>query len=434
MSHSNRSPADEKLSRRDFVQGAAIATTAAILNSTSLAADGSPTPAPSTKPAQPAAHPPRRFLTPAKDFTDVSRGSPKPFKLTGAEQEAARLTAETWRLEIVADPFVEDPIIKAAASIEHPRTLAAGTAIDFAELQRLAAKHEVTFLKAMQCLNISTPLGQGLWTGVPLRDVLRAVCGKMSNVRRIYFWGYHNNDPKQMFRSSLSYSQVMETPPGELPAFIAYKLNGEAISPERGGPVRMVVPWAHGFKSIKWLQYIALTNDFRANDTYANSNNDPESFLKTAAYLDSGPEKIAVGESVTITGQVISGISDLARVEYWVRPVGEKPTPLADDDPELLEGKWIECQIDDPPDWRTILPEGVSPKKMLGFDKTTGAPLRWPLRYSMVGYSVTIRGLKTGRYEIRARAVDQNGFAQPQPRPAQKAGKNAIQMRRIEIA
>jgi DMSO/TMAO reductase YedYZ molybdopterin-dependent catalytic subunit len=51
----------------------------------------------------------------------------------------------------------------------------------------------------------------------------------------------------------------METPPGELPAFLAYRLNGEPISPERGGPVRLVVPWSHGYKSIKWLQHIFVT-------------------------------------------------------------------------------------------------------------------------------------------------------------------------------
>ena len=121
----------------------------------------------------------------------------------------------------------------------------------------------------MQCLNIAAPLGQGLWEGVPLREVLR-LCGPLRNVRRIYYWGFHNNDPKQLFQSSLSYTQAMETPPGELPAFLAYRLNGEPIPLKRGGPVRMIVPWAHGFKSIKWLQHIALTNDFRANDTYAN--------------------------------------------------------------------------------------------------------------------------------------------------------------------
>ena len=29
-----------------------------------------------------------------------------------------------------------------------------------------------------------------------------------------------------------------------------------------------------------------MTNDYHANDTYALQNNDPESYLKTAAYID----------------------------------------------------------------------------------------------------------------------------------------------------
>ena len=73
--------------------------------------------------------------------------------------------------------------------------------------------------------------------------------GKMRNVRRVYYWGFHNNDPKQMFQSSLAINQVLDTPPGELPPFVAFRLNGGPIPLERGGPVRMLVPWAHGFKS-----------------------------------------------------------------------------------------------------------------------------------------------------------------------------------------
>jgi DMSO/TMAO reductase YedYZ molybdopterin-dependent catalytic subunit len=291
----------------------------------------------------------------------------------------------------------------------------------------------VVFLKAMQCLNIPQPLGQGLWEGVPLRDVLR-LCGRMSNVRRIYYWGYHNDDPAQMFRSSLSYSQVMETPPGELPVFIAYKLNGEPLPLVRGGPVRMLVPWAHGFKSIKWLQKIVLSNDYRANDTYAEKNNDPDSHLKTAAYIDDVPPKNAAGQRVHIGGLAICGWSGLERVEYWLRPAGDQPGELADDDPAWETAKWISCDLAAPPtDWSDALPDGIRSQDLLGFDKKTGQPLSWPLRYSMVNWSATLRDLKPGKYEVRARAVDLNGFAQPEPRSIQKTGRNGIQVRRFEV-
>lgn len=362
----------------------------------------------------------RSFLMPADEFEDVSRGNPKPHSLSGESLVRARLTPESWRLEIRADETAEAPVNQ-PARIEREVTL------DYAQLLELGKMHRVQFLKAMQCLNIATPLGQGLWEGVPLRDLLR-LCGGLSNVRRIYFWGFHNDDPEQRFQSSLSYTQVMETPPGELPVFVAYRLNGEPISLERGGPVRMVVPWAHGFKSIKWLQQIRLTNDYRANDTYAEKNNDPESHLKTAAYLD---DAVVSGDSVLVGGWALSGLSGLAHVETWLRPAG--PAPLADDDPDWEKAEWRKAELDPQPDWHSVLPAGVNPRDLLGFDSSTGKPLSWPLRYSMVGYGATYRSLAPGNYEVRARTVDRNGFAQPEPRGLQKSGKNGIQVRTFRI-
>ncbi|MBK8036589.1 MAG: molybdopterin-dependent oxidoreductase [Verrucomicrobiaceae bacterium] len=369
---------------------------------------------------EPAQIKPRSFLTPVDDFEDVSRGTPKPHTLTGEALLNAKLTPETWKLEISADETT-NAIVTQKAQIGKAVTL------DYAALLELGQKHRVRFLKAMQCLNIAAPLGQGLWEGVPLRDVLR-LCGAMSNVRRVYFWGFHNDDPKQRFQSSLSYTQVMETPPAELPVFLAYKLNGEPINLERGGPVRMVVPWAHGFKSIKWLQHIRLTNDYQANDTYAEKNNDPESHLKTAAYLD---DVVVSGKMAHIGGWAISGLSGLSHVETWLRPAG---TALAENDPEWEKADWKPAPLDPPPDWKAVLPKEVIPQSILGFDPASGKPLTWPLRYSMVGFSTVLRDLKPGKYEVRARTVDLNGFAQPEPRSIQKSGKNGIQVRAFTIA
>jgi len=99
----------------------------------------------------------------------------------------------------------------------------------------------------------------------------------VSEIRRVYYYGHHNEDPKQMFRSSLSLSRVLEDPPGDYPVLLAYKLNGQWLSGKRGGPVRMLVPEAYGFKSVKWLQRVVLSNVQGANDTYADENNDVDS-------------------------------------------------------------------------------------------------------------------------------------------------------------
>jgi DMSO/TMAO reductase YedYZ molybdopterin-dependent catalytic subunit len=366
----------------------------------------------------------KRFLTDQEKFTDVSRGNPKPFTLKGEALAKARLTPETWRLEIVSD---------GSTQVEKPRKLADGTAIDLPTLEGLGQKHGVKFLKAMQCLNIAQPLGQGLWEGVPLREVLKLV-GKVNNVRRVSYWGFHNNDPRQLFQSSLGYNQVLETPPWDLGVFVAYKLNGLPLALVRGGPVRMIVPWAHGFKSIKWLQRITLTNDYRANDTYAEANNDPDSYLKTMARIDDGPEAWKAGEAITLRGTAVVGWSGLARVEYWLRPDAGTHGRLADDDPAWQAAKWLPCRLEPPPDdWGGSLPEGVLPRDVWGFNPATGKPKEWPLRFSHALWSVTLKGLAAGAYEFRVRSVDPNGFAQPQPRPYPKSGRNEIQYKPVVV-
>jgi len=421
----NIDPRSASISRRDFVRDSSALAAAAFLG---RLAEG----APGAEPAAGPAYVCRPLLTAALDFEDVSRGHPKPFDLTGAALESARLTPETWRLEVVADPFTSEQV-KEPASLAKQFTIADGTALDLPALLELGRKRGVKFIKAMQCLNIAEPLGQGLWEGVPLREVLR-LCGPLRNVRRIYYWGFHNDDPGQLFQSSLSYTEAMETPPGDLPPFLALRLNGEPIPLKRGGPVRMIVPWSHGFKSIKWLQRIVLTNDFRANDTYANSNNDPDSHLKTAAYISAPPKSLAAGQSATVGGLVISGLSGLQRVEYWLRRRDPAESPVEENDEFFSHATWVPCELETPPaDWSRILPAGVSSREVLGFDPATGQPATWPLRYSMISWFATLKDLAPGAYEFRVRAVDGNGFAQPEPRQLAKTGKKAVAVSRFEV-
>ncbi len=179
-----KEPDQNSISRRGFVlKSSAIVAASLAGKSMSQAADTSNVSASKsqTGPVCPFPH-----LTPTEDFYTVARGNPKPHTLTGQALEDARMTPETWRLEITADPYVEDPIIKLPGKIDKPLTLADGTALDLPTLLELGKTRSVKYIKAMQCLNIPAPLGQGLWEGVPLRDVLE-LCGSMLNVRRIYY-------------------------------------------------------------------------------------------------------------------------------------------------------------------------------------------------------------------------------------------------------
>ena len=47
---------------------------------------------------------------------------------------------------------------------------------------------------------------------------------------------------------------------------------------------------------------------------------------------------------------------------------------------------------------------------------------------------VTLDQLAAGTYEFRVRTVDKHDFAQPEPRPYPKSGRNDVQMKTITVA
>lgn len=364
------------------------------------------------------------YLTAADAFGTVERGDPLPYKLPTEKLREVGLVRETWKLEVVAEE---------QAKLDHPMTKEAGTALDFNGLTKLAEKHSVRFLKVMTCNNGSNLLGMGLWEGVPLRDVIWMSKPVESNIRRVYYYGYHNDDPKQMFRSSLPLSRVLEDPPGENPVILCYKLNGEFLSGKRGGPVRMLVPEAYGFKSVKWLQRIVLTNAPFANDTYADGNNDVDSWMKSFARFISYPTKIKSGMPIPLTGLAQVGVSGVTKVQYWLHPDN---SPLPTDDGRFANAPWHDAQILAPPkQWGSAVPGGKLPTGGLPrqFNSATGKPQQWPMRYTIAHWAALVKNVMPGKYQLRCRTIDANGVAQPMPRPFPKSGRNNIQQVTVEV-
>lgn len=357
------------------------------------------------------------YMTALDKFQDVSRGSPVPHSLAEEKRIEVGLTRDTWKLEVTSD---EDH----PARIKKPMSKADGTSFDFPQLMELAKTKAVRFAKVMTCLNIGCPLGMGIWEGVPLRELIWRT-EPIENLRRVFYYGYHNDSPKQMFRSSLPVGRVLEDPYDLPPVILCYKLNGEWLTPERGGPVRVVVPEAYGFKSIKWLTNVVLTNLAVANDTYIDGNNDVDSPLKSFAATLSAPREAAADQAIPMTGYAQVGITGLSKVQVWVCPKGTEPK----DDPYFQSAPWIDATILDPPTsgaWGGGLPDGRILANTMGFNES-GEPKTWPMRLCKVHWAVLIPGLPTGEYTLRSRTVDEKGHAQPMPRPFKKSGHADIE-------
>ena len=363
------------------------------------------------------------YLTPEEEFLTYGRGKPPPHKLPLQKRREVGLTRETWQMEVLPDP-------ESNANVERPLSKALGTALNWDGLMQLAERHAVRFMSVMSCTNGRCPCGMGLWEGVPLRKVVW-LARPTGNIRRVFYYGYHNEDPEQRFQSSLPIGRVLEDPPGEHPVILCYKVNDQWLTSKRGGPVRMLVPDAYGNKSVKWLQRILLTNNHQANDTYALWNNDTVSHIKTCARFIQTPGKMSVGQPAPVTGIAQVGMSGLSKVQYWLRSHDD---PLPKDDPYFTTVKWQDTDMLPPPKrWGGGLPEGKLPPVPRQIDPASGRPYRWPMPNAIVHWATLLRIKRPGRYDLRCRTIDANGIAQPMPRPFLKSGHNAIQSVQIVV-
>jgi sulfoxide reductase catalytic subunit YedY len=102
------------------------------------------------------------------------------------------------------------------------------------------------------------------WVGVPLADVLRALePGEAANY--VAFETYLNRDEMRGTRQRvLDWPYVeglrMDEAMNEL-AFLAVGLYGEVLPNQNGAPIRLVVPWKYGYKSIKSITGIRFVEE-----------------------------------------------------------------------------------------------------------------------------------------------------------------------------
>src|SRR5262249_13387905 len=153
-------------------------------------------------------------------------------------------------------------------------------------------------------------------------------------------------------------------------------------------PVRMVVPEAYGFKSVKWLTRVVLTNLFHADDTYAQGNNDIDSPLKTFAATLRVPSTVKPGESIPIAGYAQVGVSGLSKVQVWTHPAAAS---WPADDPYFTNAPWSDARVLPAPErWGGDLPGGALPPGVMGFDPATGRPRTWPMRLAKAHWSALL--------------------------------------------
>jgi DMSO/TMAO reductase YedYZ molybdopterin-dependent catalytic subunit len=108
---------------------------------------------------------------------------------------------------------------------------------------------------------ITEAIGTAEWTGTPLRPILEETGVEGGAVELVFRGADHGiqGDVEQDYERSLTIEEAMRDE-----VLLAYEMNGEALPPQHGFPLRLVVPGWYGMTSVKWLTAItAVAEPFR---------------------------------------------------------------------------------------------------------------------------------------------------------------------------
>lgn len=147
--------------------------------------------------------------------------------------------------ELLIDGLVKQPLVFTMKDLHRMRSI---SRIYFIECSGNSASEHEGHPQSTPQLSHGL-IGCAEWTGVPLSALLRQV-GLRPEARWIVAEGA---DAGKLARS-LPIDKAMDD------ILVAYAQNGEALRPEQGYPLRLVVPGWEGNVNIKWLTRIAVTD------------------------------------------------------------------------------------------------------------------------------------------------------------------------------
>jgi hypothetical protein len=158
------------------------------------------------------------------------------------------------------------------------------------------------------------------FSGMPLRDILDGA-GVTPSARFVSFTAYSDRD----HHTSLPLDVALGS------SWLVHQVDGQALDPGHGGPVRVVTPGRYFYKSIKWIKRIDLLAEDRPgwweeNSSYHN-NADPTTGSERFTSGSLRPEQlarfVAAGSYDKYRGRVMLGLD----LRDWV-PANKNLTRL----------------------------------------------------------------------------------------------------------
>lgn len=241
-----------------------------------------------------------------------------------------KISLTNWRLEVCAErsksrKFLSYDQLRSLPMITLPATLecAGNGRINFPR----RAAGEVTWGNCA----VST----AEWRGVPLSEIIKAVGIDQDDVRcatEFLFIGVDGStDDKVALESPTKFVRALPPDKALSPSVIvAVDMNGSQLPLDHGFPARLVVPGWYAMASVKWLKQIVLRTSEEKFSGHFNGVKyvyeikqdgkwikEPVTSLRVKSLIVSPTEgsRLAIGDSISITGKAWSGFGKIVKVE-----------------------------------------------------------------------------------------------------------------------
>ena len=166
-------------------------------------------------------------------------------------------------------------------------------------------------------------VGNAMWLGVPIRDVLR-LAGPQADADMVLSRSVDG------YTASTPLSALTDD---GLDAILAVGMNGEPLPPEHGFPVRMVVPGLYGYVSAtKWVTELTVTTFERDEAYWTPRGYSAQAPIKFSSRIDT-PK---IGKTVSAGRIPIAGVA-------WAQSVGIEAVEVRIDD-----GEWQRATLSTP--------------------------------------------------------------------------------------
>lgn len=229
------------LSRREFLKSMGVVSAGAVLLSACSTGSGSP---PVSEPDD---------LSVSKT-TDELGDELTPYESITNYNNYYEFSIDKERVAKLSENFITSPwSVQVGGLVKNPKTYSVDDL-----MKKFTQQERIYRLRCVEAWSMVIP-----WMGFPLTEILNEV-EPVSNAKYVRFESLY--DPQQMPGQKSNWYQWpyveglrLDEAMNDL-AILATGLYGKRLPPQDGAPIRLVVPWKYGFKSIKAVVKIDLVD------------------------------------------------------------------------------------------------------------------------------------------------------------------------------